>query len=238
MALTYLDFHLLFLAGPMAALVVATAVRRRPDRPRLHAAGVAVIVALALVYTVPWDNYLIARGVWWYGDGRVAGRLWLAPLGEYLFILVQPIGTALWLFQLDTSVRDVTTGRGDAVVGLAAGGLVTAVGLVWLTADPTVYLGAILAWAGPVFALQWGVGWRYLWAVRRRVAVAVGVPVLYLWVADRIAIADGIWVISDRYTTGLELAGLPIEEATFFLVTTLFVVQGLVLLPWAVRRWG
>lgn len=238
MALTYLEFHLLFLFPPMAALVVATVVRRRPDRRRLHAAGVAVIVALAFAYTVPWDNYLIAREVWWYGEGRIAGRVWLAPLGEYLFILAQPVGVALWLFQFDTAPRRVETDRADAVVGLAAGGLVTALGLLFVGADSTFYLGAILAWAGPVLALQWGVGWRYLWAVRRRVAVGVGVPTLYLWIADRIAIGDGIWIISDRHTTGLELVGLPIEEATFFLVTTLFVVQGLVLLPWVVRRWG
>jgi lycopene cyclase domain-containing protein len=237
MRLTYFDFHLVFLVPPLSALVVATAVRRRPSRPRLHAAGVAVIVALALAYTTPWDNYLIAREVWWYGDGRVAGRIWLAPLGEYLFILVQPVVAALWLFQFDTTTRRVETGRSDVVIGLAAGGLVTAFGLVCLTAEPTFYLGAILAWGGPVLALQWGVGWRYLWVLRRRVAVAVGVPSLYLWLADRIAIGDGIWVISGRYTTGLELVGLPIEEATFFLVTNLFVVQGLVLLPWVVGRW-
>jgi hypothetical protein len=44
-------------------------------------------------------------------------------------------------------------------------------------------------------------------------------------------------MISDRYTTGLGLPGLPVEEMTFFLTTNLFVVQGLVLLPWVVRRW-
>jgi lycopene cyclase domain-containing protein len=56
------------------------------------------------------------------------------------------------------------------------------------------------------------------------------VPTLYLWVIDRIAIGNGIWRISDAYTTGIQLFGLPIEEATFFLVTNLLVVQGLSLL--------
>jgi hypothetical protein len=32
------------------------------------------------------------------------------------------------------------------------------------------------------------------------------------------------------------VAGLPVEEATFFLVTNLFVVQGLVLFQWVLDR--
>lgn len=55
-------------------------------------------------------------------------------------------------------------------------------------------------------------------------------PTLYLWVADRIALALGIWHISDRFTTGLAHGGLPLEEALFFVVTNLLVVQGLILM--------
>jgi lycopene cyclase domain-containing protein len=236
MALTYLDFHLLFLLPPLSVLA-ASVTYRGVERWRLQAAGLVVIVALALLYTTPWDNYLISKGVWSYGEGRVAGRLWLAPLGEYLFILVQPVVAALWLFHLRAPQVSVGMSRRDRLVGLAAGGLVSLAGAAMLTTDSTFYLGAILAWGGPVFALQWAVGWRYLLAARRHVALAVGLPTLYLWVVDRFAIGDGIWIISDRYTTGLGLFGLPIEEAVFFLTTNLFVIQGLVLLPWVVRRW-
>jgi lycopene cyclase domain-containing protein len=236
MDLTYLEFHLLFLL-PVLSLLSVSLLARRVDRWRLQLAGLVVIVALALLYTTPWDNYLIAKGVWAYGEGRVAGRVGLAPLGEYLFILLQPVVAAFWLFHLRTPAVEVEVDRRDRLVGLAAGGLVTAVGAALLASDGTFYLGAILAWGGPVLALQWAVGWRYLLAARRHVALAVGVPTLYLWVADWVALREGVWVISDRYTTGLGLPGLPVEEMTFFLVTNLFVIQGLVLLPWVVRRW-
>ncbi|HEY9846209.1 MAG TPA: lycopene cyclase domain-containing protein, partial [Candidatus Caenarcaniphilales bacterium] len=93
--------------------------------------------------------------------------------------------------------------------------------------DATVYLGLILVWAGPVLALQWVVGAAQLWAAKRIWLMGILVPTLYLWLADRIAIAQGIWSISEEYTTGLHLFGLPIEEATFFLITNLMVVQGL-----------
>jgi lycopene beta-cyclase len=84
-------------------------------------------------------------------------------------------------------------------------------------------------WATPVLAAQW---WFATPAVRRRrrtFLLAVGVPTLWLWVADRVAIGAGIWSISPRFTTGAHLFGLPAEEALFFLVTNLLVVQGLLL---------
>jgi hypothetical protein len=64
------------------------------------------------------------------------------------------------------------------------------------------------------------------------------VPTLYLCVTDRIAIEYGIWILSEQYTTGIFVAGLPVEEAAFFFVTNLFVVQGLVLYRLVTARWG
>jgi putative membrane protein len=48
--------------------------------------------------------------------------------------------------------------------------------------------------------------------------------------ADALAIHLGIWSISPRYTLGVALGPLPLEEAVFFLLTNLLVVQGLALL--------
>jgi lycopene cyclase domain-containing protein len=242
MSLTYLDFLAVFLLVPLSVLCLGTVVYGPRERPALsvRVGGIAVIIVLALAYTIPWDNYLIAEGVWWYGDGRVTATVWLAPIEEYLFIVLQSVLVAVWTFQLAGPVDDTVghTWR-DRGLGAFAGLLVAAVGGASLLAGgPTYYLGAILLWAGPVFALQWAVGWRYLLRVRRRVLAAVGVPVVYLCAIDRVAIAGGIWTISPDHTTGLAVAGLPIEEATFFLVTSTFVVQGLVLLRWVIARWG
>jgi lycopene cyclase domain-containing protein len=236
--LTYLAFHAVFVVPPLLGLAVLTWRRRRsPLGPRLGALGVVVVTVLAVGYTAPWDRFLIERGAWFYGDGRVAHWLWGIPLGELLFFLLQPLLTALWTFQVDGSVLPgVRHSRRDRLAGAIAGVAVSAVGIALVAGQSTLYLGAILAWAGPVLALQWAVGWRYLLAARRRVAVAVAVPTCYLWVVDRIAIGNGIWTISDTYTTGLGLFGLPVEEMTFFVVTNCFIVQGLVLLPWVARR--
>jgi len=237
-SITYLQFHAVFVVPPLAALLLLARGRPRVLWRRALAVGVPVLAALALVYTTPWDNHLIAEGVWWYGDGAVAARLWLAPLEEYLFILLQPVVTALWLSRLAAPAGEaILVSRFDRAVGAVAAAAVGLVGVAMLALEATFYMGAILAWGAPILAIQWAFGWPYLWHARRTVALGTLVPTAYFAAADLVAIELGVWTISKRFTTGLTVGGLPVEEATFFLVTNLFVVQGLVLLRWVMRRW-
>ncbi|WP_256288865.1 lycopene cyclase domain-containing protein [Halobellus inordinatus] len=246
---TYLQFHFAFLL-PAVMLLSATGFVSRSriggiaswdsSSWRNYWAGVATITVVALVYTTPWDNYLIARGVWWYGAETTVLTIGYAPLEEYLFIVVQPWLTALWLSHLSFSTAWPSASH-PIRSRLVAFGLAVAIclgGWQLLGTDATFYLGATLAWAAPVLALQWVVGAPQLWARRRTVALGTVLPTLYLCVADRIAIEYGIWILSKQYTTGLSIAGLPIEEAMFFLVTNLFVVQGLVLYRLVMQRWA
>jgi lycopene cyclase domain-containing protein len=260
---SYLQFHVAFIVPALAMLTVAAVVSRTRTPRRTvwsvgassYWVGVAVVTLLAVVYTTPWDNYLIARGVWGYGDGQTAVRFGLAPLGEYLFFLLQPVLTALWLGQLTLregwpdpgfapdDLRDLRRDLGalavaPRVAGGAAAVALGAAGLVLVPTTSTFYLGAILVWSAPVLFIQWVVGLPQLVHQRRVVAVGVAVPTVYLWVVDRVAIAAGIWHISAAHTVGYDIVGLPVEEALFFAVTNLFVVQGLVLFQWVMDRWG
>jgi len=231
--MSYFAFHLIFTLPPILVLALVQQQRLARIGGRRAWLALLLIALIALVYTTPWDNYLIWRNVWHYGSDRVVGTIGYVPVEEYLFFLLQPIFTGLWLYWLlahkgepspqedSTIVR--TTGTGFWVVLSIAGALM----LQW---DPWVYLGLILVWAGPVLALQWVIGATHLWATRCIWLNGTLFPTLYLWLADRIAIRQGIWSISDAYTTGFHLFGLPLEEATFFLVTNLLVVQGLLLL--------
>ncbi|MDZ7746560.1 MAG: lycopene cyclase domain-containing protein [Halobacteriales archaeon] len=89
-----------------------------------------------------------------------------------------------------------------------------------------------------MLAIQWAFGWPYLREHAKTVAIGVGLPTVYLCAADMVAITLGIWELSPTYTTGLTVGGLPIEEMLFFLLTNLFVVQGLILWLWATDRLG
>jgi lycopene cyclase domain-containing protein len=235
---TYLGFHLLFVAPPIALLAFA-AYRRPATNARAVLPGTTAIVLLAVLYTTPWDNVLIERGVWEYGEGVTSVHLWAAPLGEYLFFVLQPVLVALWLsnFEVPTGA-DLSVSARARTAGLAAGLAVTAVGIGLLLVGPsTLYLGAIAAWGGPILAIQWAFGWPQLLRARRAVTLGIAAPTAYLWLLDRGAIAGGLWCISERYTVGVAPLGLPLEEALFFLVTNVFIVQGLVLYLWLADRW-
>lgn len=230
--MTYLTFHLVFILPPLALLAALQAPRLFRPGHRRRLAFLCVVAAIALVYTTPWDNYLVWRGVWAYGEGRVVGTLGYVPLEEYLFFILQPFLTGLFYFFLVDRMEPAVLPVASAAprwVGTALGVVATAGGVYALGRPGGLYLGLILAWSAPVLAGQWAYAGASIWAARRPWLAGVGVSTVYLWVADRVALHLGIWRIAPEATTGLHLAGLPIEEAVFFLVTNLLVVQGLIL---------
>lgn len=238
--MSYFTFHLVFILPPILFL----AFRQRQPLAGIGGLrvwlGLPLISLVALLYTTPWDNYLIWRDVWNYGTDRVIGTIGYVPVEEYLFFVLQCILTGLWLYWL-LPKGDLPVQQQSLLVRLS-GTLIwvalSVAGALLLQQDPGVYLGLILVWAGPILALQWMIGGVQLWAAKGIWLAGTLVPTLYLWIADRFAIGQGIWSISEVYTTGLQLFGLPIEEATFFLVTNLLVVQGLLLFLILGKRQG
>lgn len=230
MGLTYATFHALFVALPIVGLSVgASVVDERTPLRRRDAAGIVILVLLALAYTAPWDRHLIQRGVWGYGTGAVLLRVASIPIEELAFIALQPILTGLWVARLDTAGSAGVIALRDRILGVVAAGVILLVGLALIATPATFYLGAIMAWGAPILAIQWGFDWPYLRARWRTVVAGVAVPTAYLCFIDAIAIEQGVWYLSGQYTTGLTIGALPMEEAVFFIVTNLFVVQGIVL---------
>ncbi len=233
--MTYFQFHAALIAPPLFVLGVAAWRAHRVLGNRAPWAILAV-PPIALVYTTPWDNYLVRTGVWYYGIDRVVGTIGYVPVEEYLFFVLQPLlaGALLYVLLARTLARQgpsqppAHAGRVRAIGTAFCLGL-GIVGVLLLRIDATTYLGLILVWFAPAIAVMWLFQGHTIWRVRRAALPAIVVPTVYLWVADRLALAEGIWAISDRYTVGLNPLGLPIEEATFFLVTTAISVCGLLL---------
>ena len=236
---TYLQFHLVFTLPVIALLLVVSWWRGTVLDGPVPAAGLFVLVAVAFVYTTPWDNLLIERGVWWYGEEVVWQTVWAAPVGEYLFFVLQPVITLLFLSLLSIPTdTDLRLSRRERALGVAGGLAVALLGAVLLlSGDSWLYFGSMLLWGGPVLAIQWAFGWTHLWGARRTVVIAIAAPTLYLWVADWSAISLGLWTISETYTVGVAPFGFPFEEAFFFFITNVFLVQGFVLYIWLVEQW-
>lgn len=228
--LRYGDVLGLFVLPPLLALAARRSWRTRPRRD----AAAAAVAALALTYTTPWDNALVARGVWTYGPERVAARLGYVPLEEYLFFVAQPLLVALWLYAWEDAWRpavDPPRGpRAARALGALVGVALTAGGAVAAAHPRGTYTAWILLWAGPVLTAQWAYGGAVLAAHWRHLLVGAGVPTLYLWAVDALAIRAGVWRLPSPTRSGWALAGLPVEEALFFLLTCVLVVQGVLLI--------
>ena len=241
--MTYLQFHLVFTLPPLLLLAFLTYRAARQGRvPQAGLIALGVHVLLALVYTTPWDNLLVARGVWGYGENRVLFTLGWVPFEEYLFFVLQTLLTGLWVLLLYRRKLPARPAIPAAPVVRLVGALawlgLAAAGVLALSTQHGLYFGMIAAWAAPILALQWGFGGDLL--LRRPLVLTLGflVPTLYLWLADRLALGLGIWWISPDLSSNLALFGLPVEEALFFLLTNLLVVFGITLAlePFALKR--
>ena len=94
---SYGQFLIVFLVVPIVGL--GWLLRRQLTVTYLRA--VAVLAAVAFVYTTPWDNLIVALGVWTYDPALIAGIvLGYVPLEEYLFYVLQTILTGLVLLGL------------------------------------------------------------------------------------------------------------------------------------------
>lgn len=231
--MTYLSFHLVFILPPILILGTLLSVSRtRWDARRRWA--IPLISVVAFSYTIPWDNYLVAQNVWEYGADRVLMVIGFVPVEEYLFFVLQPVLTGLFLLNLlpdrrltPNEATPLSPWSGFLVFALltVAGGATLAIG--WAAG---FYMSLILVWASPLLAGMCLYGGETLWTHRTPLLYGTLLPTAYLCIADAVAIAGGTWSISDAFTLGIEFFGLPIEEATFFLLTNLLVVKGILLL--------
>lgn len=83
--MSYLQFLLLFIVAPT---VLMLSLHGRANFRTLLAVCV-ITAAVAVIYTTPWDHFLIEMDVWNYGTGRVIGTLWSIPYEEYAFFVLQ-----------------------------------------------------------------------------------------------------------------------------------------------------
>lgn len=234
--MTYLTFLLVFVAGPILGLGLVHARAGAP--PHTDRLAIALMMLCAAAYTPAWDHWLIHQHIWTYGPDRVWATLGAVPVEEYLFFVLQPLLTGLWWSYGRRRVagpvqngprRDRAVSRAQRVAWAAPALGLLAGGLALLQFPRGQYLGLIALWVAPILALQWGYDAPLLWARRREVAVALAVPTLYLWLADRLALGLRIWTITPATSLPVRPLGLPVEEAVFFLLTNLMVVQGCVL---------
>lgn len=242
--MTYFSFLAYFLVIPIIILgFIAYYDRRREiEIPRsLRSwpswAAIGLHVAIAVLYTALWDNYLVATKVWWYDPALVTGvTLGWVPIEEYTFFVLQPILAGLWLFLLARHLKKVNS-EDQELSWLRIAGPIT-FGVVWLASviilvanwQPGNYLALELAWALPPIGLQLAFGADILWRYRRLVVASIASLTLYLSATDALAITLGTWTINPEKSLDWLLFGLlPLEEFLFFFLTNTLITFGILL---------
>lgn len=237
--MTYAEFIAIFLILPTLILVgVGSFMRKRGGLGaigvRHHLTGVAILTLIAFVWTTPWDNYLIFRGVWDSPPDRILGRIGYVPLEEYAFFILMPFFNGAVLLLLLAHRKEPprpchSSRQGLRVLALTVAALLTSGGVLALVFPSGTYLGLILVWFTPPLLIQWFFDPVVLIRGRKIVLAGTLIPSIYFGLADSFAIGSGIWEISSTLTTGVKIFNLPLEELLFFVVTSLLLAQGLVL---------
>ena len=242
--MTYFGFLLRFLVVPILVLAGLEVWASRKGWRREGAVAkwpIWLMVVIAVVYTTPWDNYLVATRVWWYDPALVTGIVigWVTLVvcccffffGCFVFVGVGGCLVCVWccLLFLGEGVQRWRWGMLATVAMIWVGsGVLLASG--W---KPGTYLGLELVWALPPVMLHLAFGGDILLRHWKLVLLGIVIPTLYLSAMDSIAIVEGTWTIDPAQSTGIMLSRiLPIEEFVFFLLTNVLVTCGLVLV-WA-----
>lgn len=242
--MTYFGFLILFLLSPivfLGAMYIRDTKKEVALRYYLrHRSPIKVtliLIFVAVVYTTPWDNYLVASGIWWYDLSLVTGiTLGWVPIEEYTFFVLQTLMSGLWITflarRLEYQGIAVQKSRKIDSVALLIGGMawLCAVSALFFNWNQGRYLALILIWALPPLALQLLFGSDILLKNYRLLLTSILVPTLYLSSADALAIQAGTWTINPQFSLNIFIGGvLPIEEFLFFLFTNTLVTFGMVL---------
>jgi lycopene cyclase domain-containing protein len=241
--MTYFGFLFRYVLIPILALGAVAVWDERhskelPGFQKKHFWRILLIhVFLALVYTTPWDNYLVATGVWSYHPQLVTGIVfgWV-PIEEYTFFVVETILSGLWWLMVVRRIPLSDDFRPNKQFTIIATTVLVVVwliftGLFFAGGKPANYLSITLFWALPAILPQFLFGADILWHYRQLIFWAVFPPGLYLSLTDIVALRAGTWSISPAHTSGVLFFGiLPLEEVVFFFITNMLIAFGLTLM--------
>lgn len=242
--MTYFEFLLRFVVVPILIFLAITWWDNKNNR-QTHgfkngrAVWITILahIIMAVVYTTPWDNYLVATGVWYYNPELVTGIvIGYVPIEEYTFFVLETILSGLWWWFLARRIAEPKTEFKPSKTGrLIAFGVLFAAWayftyLFFFGPREWTYLSITLFWALPAIFPQFLFGADILWHYRKLVFTAIFVPGFYLSLMDIVALSETTWNIAKDQTIGVNFFGiLPLEEVVFFFITNVLIGFGMTL---------
>lgn len=243
--MTYFGFLFRFLVIPILIFLAITVWDNKSNKQikglrndRSVWFAIRIHILLAVLYTTPWDNYLVATGVWYYNADLVTGFvIGYVPIEEYTFFVLETFLGGLWWWFLARRLSPLAMRfkPNKLLVYLSTCVLAS----LWLLftylfffgETKWTYLSIILFWALPPIVIQLLFGADILWHYRKLVTGTILVPGTYISLMDIVALKETTWSISTTQTVGVLFFGiLPLEEVIFFFVTNILIAFGITLL--------
>ncbi len=224
--MTYAQFLLIFIILPIIPLY---SFFKKNNKDPIYFKIMLFLSFMALSYTTPWDNYLVKTNVWNYIPERVLGKIGYVPIEEYCFFILQTIFAILFSFFCIKKTPIRYSKKEGKIFNIILILLITFFIGSFLLFEKSRYMALILTWSLPIIILQYVFGGRYLLNNLNLFFTCLVPLTLYLSLADMIAISQNIWKINPEQVFGIYFGPLPLEEMTFFLVTNIMVIQGLLI---------
>jgi 15-cis-phytoene synthase/lycopene beta-cyclase len=194
-------------------LALALNLVTRPIQTQRQQNRTRLLVAIAVISTIPWDSYLIQRGIWSYPPEAVFGwTLWKIPLEEVFFFVIQTYITSSLYSVLSRPVVHAALLRKphsvDRLLQWLGTGLLTSA-IVWAfvklyQGGECTYLALIAAWACPFLLMLWALSWIHIVSLPFYATILpIALSTAYFWLVDTVALKRGTWVIEKG--TKLEL---------------------------------
>ncbi|UCG03762.1 MAG: lycopene cyclase domain-containing protein [Candidatus Heimdallarchaeota archaeon] len=246
--MTYLSFILFFILVPLIINVAYLVYRhylhvtaeksKNLVKTTRYFTAIIILAIIALIYTTPWDNFLVANKIWYYDINKVLGIvIGYVPIEEYIFFVVQTLLVGVFTFTFSKTLylnsKDERERKDIRVLSTVFIFLIWLIAIITYTSQISalVYLNLILIWALPPIMLQLLFGADILWEKKVPLVFFLLISTAYLSIIDALAISANIWTISLNTSTGILIGGiLPIEEMVFFLVTNVLIIFGLTLI--------
>ncbi|KAI8850496.1 Squalene/phytoene synthase-domain-containing protein [Chytridium lagenaria] len=226
--LSYAQVHVQYTLPPILLLLLFS----RPFLVATEVNKIALLSVIAVIYTTPWDNFIISRGAWTYPKDRVMGVIGYVPIEEYAFFIIQTLLTGLitvliqrWDLPILHLKPPTLLSRYPPLILFL---LQFALGITMLTTaafeplgwsqDQCFYVGALISWTAPVLRPPM-VGCRRLHFCKKHLNRTLRV-----------------WEISRTRTLNIMVTQhLPFEEALFFFLVNCMIVFGLMAIDQTLR---
>lgn len=233
--MTYAQFHFLFNL-PLLLILWYFGGKEMPSELSYF---ILILLGMVVLFTSPWDNWAVKRGIWGFSKERFWFKIGYLPLEEYLFFLIETM-EVIWLVEvlIHRSLPSALARAiewNDPLFYIPCCALLVTWLSVWFKygnhSSRWNYAWHLLFWFLPVIFFQWILAWPIFLNHLSTIFWATAGIGTYLSLADWIAVRQGIWFFDEKQITGLKFSSiLPWEEVAFFYLTSLLVAQSYVIL--------